>query len=249
MGGSGGTVSDGVARRGGGAFQPVPGGSGGAGQSEAGGSGGASASGGAGGLGGGGTSGSGGASSGGSGSGGAGGSGGTSSGGSGASDSGGTSGTGGAAPGGEPPELKGIIDLHNQERRKVGVPHLVWSDTLAAVAQAWASKCIDTVAPMGLVDHNANRAVGYGGTVGENIFGTTSTPTAQEAVKSWAEEARSYDYAKNTCSLVCGRYTQVVWKATQKVGCAVSKCANLKFGGTLVCNYSPAGNVSGQRPY
>lgn len=45
-----------------------------------------------------------------------------------------------------------------------------------------------------------------------------------------------------------GHYTQVVWKDTQKVGCAVQKCA----AGTMepdmasyfsVCNYFPAGNV------
>ena len=150
---------------------------------------------------------------------------------------------------GEPAELKGITDLHNQERQKVGVPDLTWDPALAVIAQAWAAKCTDKDAPLGLVDHNANRAVGYQGSVGENIFGSTVTPSAQQAVGSWVGEVKSYNYAQNTCSGVCGHYTQVVWKTTQKVGCAVYKCTSLKFSGTLVCNYSPAGNVNGQRPY
>jgi len=163
---------------------------------------------------------------------------------------GGTQGAGGnVSASGEPAELKGITELHNVERRKVGVPDLTWDPALAAIAQAWASKCTDNDAPIGLVDHNPNRGVGYQGSVGENIFGSSATASAQQAVGSWVAELSSYDYAKNTCSRVCGHYTQVVWKTTTKVGCAVYKCAGLKYGGTLVCNYSPAGNVTGQRPY
>ena len=162
----------------------------------------------------------------------------------------GAGGSGGMPGGsGEPAELTGITDLHNRERRKVGVPGLAWDPALAAIAQAWAAKCTDKDAPSGLVDHNPNRGVGYQGSVGENIFGSTATPSAQQAVGSWVGELQSYNYAQNTCSGVCGHYTQVVWKTTQKVGCAVYTCNSLKFSGTLVCNYSPAGNVNGQRPY
>jgi pathogenesis-related protein 1 len=159
---------------------------------------------------------------------------------------GGNAGTSAAA---EPLELKGITQMHNVERRKVGVPDLTWDPALAAIAQAWASKCEDKDAPMGLVDHNPNRGVGYQGSVGENIFGSSATASSEQAVSSWVAELNSYDYAKNSCSGVCGHYTQVVWKTTTKVGCAIYKCAGLKYGGTLVCDYSPAGNVNGQRPY
>lgn len=171
--------------------------------------------------------------------------------------SGGTPGTGGAAStggtvgtsSGEPNALKGITELHNQARRKVGVPDLVWDPALATIAQAWASKCIDEEAPTGLIDHNASRGVGYPASVGENIFGSSGAPTPEQAVSSWVSEAKNYNYAANTCAGVCGHYTQVVWKTTQKVGCAIYQCPGLKFGGTLVCDYSPAGNVNGQRPY
>ena len=176
--------------------------------------------------------------------------GGVAAGGAGGAPGSGAGGSGGMPGGsGEPAELTGITDLHNRERRKVGVPGLAWDPALAAIAQAWAAKCTDKDAPSGLVDHNPNRGVGYQGSVGENIFGSTATPSAQQAVGSWVGELQSYNYAQNTCSGVCGHYTQVVWKTTQKVGCAVYTCNSLKFSGTLVCNYSPAGNVNGQRPY
>ena len=46
-------------------------------------------------------------------------------------------------------------------------------------------------------------------------------------------------------------FTQVVWKGTKEVGCAVQKCNGIfdpSFGEAsfVVCEYSPAGNVIGQ---
>jgi hypothetical protein len=40
-----------------------------------------------------------------------------------------------------------------------------------------------------------------------------------------------------------GHYTQIIWRQTTRVGCAVHQ-AQADF---LVCRYSPAGNVMGQR--
>ncbi len=148
----------------------------------------------------------------------------------------------------EPPGLEGITQAHNAVRASVGVPPLVWDPELAVVAQTWADGCVDNESPTGLVDHNADRSSNYPGFVGENIYGTSQTPTAQGAVDRWAAEAADYDYDSNSCSGVCGHYTQVVWATTERLGCGVSQCAGLQFGGTIVCNYSPAGNTGG-RPY
>ena len=73
-------------------------------------------------------------------------------------------------------------------------------------------------------------------------------------VAMWASEAKSYDYATNGCSGVCGHYTQVVWRSTTSVGCAIQRCATgSPFGGSTwffaVCNYVPPGNFVGERPY
>lgn len=156
---------------------------------------------------------------------------------------------------GEPANLVGITAAHNAVRAMVqtatALPPVTWSNQLAATALAWASQCIDTQAPAGLVDHSdgATRSAGHPYTVGENIFGTSGTATAQGTVDSWASEKANYNYANNTCSGICGHYTQIVWRDTREIGCALVDCPDLRFGSTVVCNYGPAGNYSGQRPY
>jgi pathogenesis-related protein 1 len=77
-----------------------------------------------------------------------------------------------------------------------------------------------------------------------------------DAVASWVAESKDYDHSHNRCAKgkVCGHYTQVVWRHTRRVGCAVASCT----GGSpfrandwtlVVCNYDPPGNVVGERPY
>ena len=150
---------------------------------------------------------------------------------------------------GEPPGLAGITNAHNQVRAAVGVGPLTWDPALAAIASAWVIQCVDADAN-GLVDHNANRSVGYPTYVGENIYGSTGDATAQGAVDSWAAEKSAYTYATNTCATgaVCGHYTQLVWAATTKVGCAKHDCAGLTYHSTIVCDYGPGGNTGGP-PY
>jgi hypothetical protein len=158
------------------------------------------------------------------------------------------------APGGigEPANLVGITLAHNQVRAAVvtdpGIPPLVWNEDLEATAYAWASQCIDNSAPAGLIDHNPNRSDGHPYYVGENIYGGGGQPTAQQVVNLWVSEEDNYDYASNSCSGVCGHYTQVVWRETAELGCAMYDCAGLTYRYSVVCNYGPGGN-DGSRPY
>ncbi|PRQ00564.1 Cysteine-rich secretory protein family protein [Enhygromyxa salina] len=78
----------------------------------------------------------------------------------------------------------------------------------------------------------------------------------EQIVASWAAESEHFNYASNRCAAgqVCGHYTQVVWRDSTEIGCAVARCSsNSPFGGgewfMAVCNYSPAGNYTGERPY
>jgi pathogenesis-related protein 1 len=152
----------------------------------------------------------------------------------------------------EPPQLVGIVAEHNSVRGAHGVGPLVWDPQLAAIAQQWAHRCVDNAYPPGLIDHNPDRSDDYPGSVGENIYGTSgSTVSGPGVVIYWAAEEADYDYDSNTCTEneVCGHYTQIVWENTTKVGCAVASCPGLTYSTVVVCNYSPAGNYSGQRPY
>lgn len=164
----------------------------------------------------------------------------------------------GAAPQ-EPAGLEGTVAAHNAARAEVGVGPLRWDPSLAAIAEAWVRQCRDVLDPRGLVDHNAGRSVGYPTSVGENIYGSMGTASGVSAVARWVGEKVNYHHDTNSCEsscgpggnqpCVCGHYTQVVWRNTTRVGCARHSCPGLTYGNTVVCNYAPAGNVSGQSPY
>ncbi len=140
----------------------------------------------------------------------------------------------------QPPGLfvaDNLLAAHNAVRSRVGLKPLEWSDDLAAFAQQWA----DYLASNGKFFHR--RKSPYG----ENLFeisGGGASPA--QVVNDWASEARDYQYSTNTCRKVCGHYTQIVWRNTKRVGCAV---ARRKRTEVWVCNYDPPGNWIGKRPY
>ena len=130
-----------------------------------------------------------------------------------------------------------ILEAHNRVRSGVGVSPLSWSDKLAAVAQAWANQLVLE----GRLHHRASPRYG------ENLYlisGGRATPN--DVVSSWAGEEEDYDYRANTCHSRCGHYTQIVWRSTRAVGCAVARSRNIEV---WVCEYDPPGNYVGERPY
>lgn len=153
---------------------------------------------------------------------------------------------------GEPPELAGITRAHTDVRAAVDtatpLPPLVWNEDLEATARAWAESCTDNEAPAGLIDHNDGRSAGHPYYVGENIYGSSGGATGLDAVESWASEEADFNPANGSCSGVCGHYTQIVWRTSVELGCALSNCPGLTYGSSIVCNYGPGGN-SGGLPY
>lgn len=153
---------------------------------------------------------------------------------------------------GEPANLTGITLAHNQIRAAVQtqapLPFLTWSPSLAATAAAWVAQCQSANGQ--LLDHNDGRSSGHPYYVGENIYASSGQASGDDAVQLWASEGANYNYANNSCSGgTCGHYTQLVWRATLEVGCALGNCNGLQFPSTIVCDYGPGGNVGGQKPY
>jgi pathogenesis-related protein 1 len=142
--------------------------------------------------------------------------------------------------------LAGTLLRHNFVRQNVSpaaspaIPDLVWSETIAASAQAYADKCV--------FEHSK-------GKYGENLYAGTAEPKGASVVDSWASEVADYDYASGKCSGVCGHYTQVVWRNSTELGCGYAKCTTgSPFGSSKtwynwVCQYNPPGNYVGQKPY
>lgn len=150
-----------------------------------------------------------------------------------------------------PAGIDQMLEAHNEARREVGVSELTWSPELADFAQEWAN----TLLREGQLRH---RPAGSwsGGSFGENLSGAQSSAAGgallhpQRVVENWVSEKAYYDYASNTCEAgtVCGHYTQVVWDQTTQVGCGVARNEEATRE-VWVCNYTPAGNFVGERPY
>jgi len=139
-----------------------------------------------------------------------------------------------------------ILTTHNEARNKLDLPPLNWSQSVAESAQSWA----DTLGEAGCsMTHSKSK-------YGENLYYAWTTGRLvldpETAVDRWVAEDKYYNYSKNTCAKdqQCGHYTQVVWKDTREVGCGFSVCSTQSKNTQIwVCQYSPAGNINGNRPY
>jgi hypothetical protein len=135
-----------------------------------------------------------------------------------------------------------ILRLHNTYRENVGVPPLRWSDALAAGAQQWANA---------LAERNQMVHSGAPG-VGENLaMWWGHHPNLNTMVNMWTDERQYFQsgtfpaVSTNGDWQTVAHYTQMVWRKTTEVGCAVSDNGRTEF---LVCRYNPQGNFFGQTP-
>jgi hypothetical protein len=136
-----------------------------------------------------------------------------------------------------------LLAMHNRERAAVGAPPLLWDDGLAAAAAAYAPALVR----LGRLEHSppASRTG-----QGENLWmGTAEAYRLEEMFGAWADEKRLLRAGTFPNVSTSGRwqdvahYTQIVWRSTQRVGCAVHGNRQWDY---LICRYAPAGNVVGQ---
>jgi uncharacterized protein YkwD len=123
-----------------------------------------------------------------------------------------------------------MLALHNAKRRAHCAPALTWSSELAAEAQAWADRCQFAHAP-----RDVNRRHG------ENLaWGPGRLGSAGYLFERWYAEARQYNFGSPGFQKGTGHFTQIVWRGTREVGCAVANCNGKSF---WVCRYAPQGNI------
>jgi pathogenesis-related protein 1 len=146
------------------------------------------------------------------------------------------------------PQQAEILKAHNDWRARVGTPPLRWSSDLADTARSWAV----TLAGRCRQEHSEKD-------LGENLYYSSALEigdrrqlvrvTPGQVVAAWGSEEADYSYAANSCARrkTCGHYTQIIWNETREVGCGMAICPDL--GQIWVCEYRPAGNVEGRRPY
>ena len=144
----------------------------------------------------------------------------------------------------DPDFISSILDKHQTYRDELKLPALSWSATLAEDALAWAQH----LASIDKGEHDES----IRGQEGENLWwGTAGAFSYSQMVEMWGNEKRSFKYdtypnCTTKRSAVVGHYTQIVWKNTQSVGCALASNGRTDF---LVCRYSPPGNIIGEKPY
>lgn len=135
-----------------------------------------------------------------------------------------------------PQEIKQWLDIHNQFRAQHQVGPVTWSDTVAASIQAFVETC-----PAG---HSGN--LKYGENWGASYGMTLSI---SDMVTGWYQEEEDYNYSNPELSSdVIGHFTQIVWKGTTEIGCAlITNCPRPWPESTIwMCQYNPRGNLQGQ---
>lgn len=142
-----------------------------------------------------------------------------------------------------------IVEITNKRRARHGANPVSWNSNLADDALNWAKNCFFEHSSY---DYGENLALGGLGQSGASL-----------ADRWYSEEACKYDYNKPGFSLKdTGHFSQVLWKGTTQIGCALvtknDHCPNgIPYDNTaggrsadafLVCEYYPQGNFRGQYP-
>ncbi|WIA33993.1 hypothetical protein OEZ86_012378 [Tetradesmus obliquus] len=136
-----------------------------------------------------------------------------------------------------------VTASHNALRRRHSAGPLLWDEQLARAAAAYARKCI-------FKPDTANQDSG------ENMFITkvTNAPHADllgTAVDMWYQGSARYNFSNPGFSSDTGSFTQVVWRGSTSLGCAVQRCGrgisgtSWEDGSLVACRYSPPGNIIG----
>jgi hypothetical protein len=141
--------------------------------------------------------------------------------------------------------LQRVLAAQNAARAELGLPPLAWNGTLAGQAKQWADHLAGT--------REFRHGVGTSSGQGENLWeGTHGAYTPEEMAGAWVEEKRYFragrfpDVSTTGNWASVGHYSQIIWRSTHEVGCAISSNADSDI---LVCRYSNPGNVVGQQPY
>uniref|UniRef100_A0A3P9DNY7 Peptidase inhibitor 16 n=1 Tax=Maylandia zebra TaxID=106582 RepID=A0A3P9DNY7_9CICH len=138
-----------------------------------------------------------------------------------------------------------LVELHNHFRGQVSPSASAmigclqkWDPNLKLVAEGYAAKCI--------WNHNPELE-----DTGENLYaGTGPLDLRAVGVSIFSSPLNVAD----PLSLNCACVLQMVWADTHRVGCAFHLCDTMEGldwdrVSFLVCNYYPAGNYEGVRPY
>ncbi|XP_015781270.1 Golgi-associated plant pathogenesis-related protein 1 [Tetranychus urticae] len=135
----------------------------------------------------------------------------------------------------QPIKGQDCLSTHNYLRALHGTPPLEYDEGL----ERFALKRAQYMASTDIFEHP--KRLRYG----ENLYWRKgSVPTCQDAVMNWYNEISLYQYSWPRYSPKTGHFTQIVWRDTQKIGCAAAQSPRTERI-YIACNYYPPGNVRG----
>ena len=145
-----------------------------------------------------------------------------------------------------------IVDLHNKYRAEVGVPPVKWSNAVQQGGEEWALHLAEDKG-LRMVHSSSKNSYGENLSGGPGVWGTDKDAYSalEWAVICFGNEKKDYNdmpVSVDSNFYKYGHYTQMVWKTTTEIGCAVAKRHDIP-GYIVVCRYKPAGNMIGQKPY
>ena len=139
-----------------------------------------------------------------------------------------------------------ILAIHNRERAAVGAPPLTWDPLLAQSAASYGP----ALERIGRLVHSP-RATRPGQR--ENLaMATTGYLDDWQLAGMWVAEKDHFapglfpNVSRTGNWEDVAHYTQMVWKGTTHVGCALYRGGGNDF---LICRYSPPGNADGKPVY
>lgn len=126
-----------------------------------------------------------------------------------------------------------LLTEHNNKRSLHGVGNLTWNWELAQFAADYAAEALDC---------DNLQLIHSGGPYGENL--AAGYEGGFRPVDVWYDEISLYDYNNPGFDEETGHFTQLIWNATNEVGCAIVDCHN-EWSQYTICEYRPAGNIVG----
>jgi uncharacterized protein YkwD len=140
-----------------------------------------------------------------------------------------------------------LLAAHNRERTAFGLPALQWDAKLSSEAEQWATH----LARSGEFEHSDD--ADPEDPEGENLWlGTKGAYAPEDMVGLWIAEKGHYRpgaipaVSRTGDFEDVGHYTQLMWRDSDKVGCALATGAADEV---LVCRYRTAGNVEGEQAF
>lgn len=135
---------------------------------------------------------------------------------------------------------KEFLHAHNWVRKEYKIPALTWDENLASFARKYLME-----------RYGDCKMVHSTGNYGENMFwGKRLHWTPSDSVYYWYQEKEWFNFTSLTCTeqKFCEHFTQIVWRDSLRVGCALQHCRDAGTGMLIACEYDPPGNYEKENP-